>query len=297
MITGIKKKNIKTVGWTNIVFVQLLQCGEECRWMGIVESKGLILFAKNHKEKDKLVKIFTESAGKQMFYVKGAHRKNNPLLPAILPFTQATYIGSFQTEGLSFLNAAKHIEPFSQIQQDIFLAGYATYLLNLADAAIEDRVYDPHLYQFLTEALKMINQGRDSEIVTNIFEIQLLQRFGIELNWAHCAVCGATEGKFDFSSRYNGIVCERHWEMDPHRYHADPRAIHFLRLFHQISYEQIQTMTLAETTKLAIRRVIDELYDEFVGIRLKSKTFIDQMKSWEGTLKANPRTEKNQDKS
>ncbi|MDU3711921.1 MAG: DNA repair protein RecO, partial [Enterococcus faecalis] len=52
--------------------------------MALGETKGIILFTKDFKEKDKLVKIFTESYGKLMFFVKGAHRKNNPLLPAIL---------------------------------------------------------------------------------------------------------------------------------------------------------------------------------------------------------------------
>ncbi|MCZ1300290.1 DNA repair protein RecO, partial [Enterococcus faecium] len=30
---------------------------------------------------------------------------------------------------------------------------------------------------------------------------------------------------------------------------------------------------------------IDQLYDEYVGIHLKSKKFIDQMKSWAHVLK------------
>ena len=34
--------------------------------MEVTETKGLILFSRDHKEKDKLVKIFTESYGKQM---------------------------------------------------------------------------------------------------------------------------------------------------------------------------------------------------------------------------------------
>lgn len=31
------------------------------------ETKGIILFSRDYKEKDKLIKIFTESAGKVMF--------------------------------------------------------------------------------------------------------------------------------------------------------------------------------------------------------------------------------------
>lgn len=253
--------------------------------MALVESKGLILFAKDHKEKDKLVKIFTESAGKQMFYVRGAHRKNNPLQPAMMPFTEATYIGQFSDQGLSFLNAAKFIHPFRQIQSDIFLAGYATYLLNLTDAAIEDRVYDPHFYQFLKEALLFIDQGKDAEVITNIFEVQILQRFGVQFDWTRCAICGETKGKFDFSSKYNGLLCEKHWQMDERRYHADPRAVYFLQVFHQIGYHQIDRIQISSEVKNAIRKLLDALYDEYVGIHLKSKSFIDQMKTWNQVLK------------
>ena len=112
----------------------------------LAESKGLILSSRNYKEKDKLVKIFTESSGKMMFYIKGIHRQNQPLSPALLPFTEAVYIGNFRSEGLSFLSSVKDVHAFRHIQEDIFLSGYGTYLLNLVDAAIEDHQYDPHLY-------------------------------------------------------------------------------------------------------------------------------------------------------
>jgi DNA repair protein RecO (recombination protein O) len=252
--------------------------------MAIAESKGILLFSRDYKEKDKLVKIFTESAGKQMFFVKGAHRKNNPLAPALLPYTEAVYIGKFNSEGLSFLNAAKEVHPFRNIQNDIFAAAYATYMMNLADAAIEDRVYDPNLYSFLKQALLMMDQGNDGEVLTNIFEIHILQRFGIAIDWQKCAICGETHGKFDYSSAHNGVLCQRHWERDPRRYHADPVAIHFIRIFSQITYDQIKNIELKQETKKSIRQTIDALYEEYVGLHLKSKKFIDQMGDWENLL-------------
>lgn len=251
----------------------------------LAESKGIILSSRNYKEKDKLVKIFTESAGKMMFYVKGIHRQNQPIAPALLPFTEAIYIGHFHNEGLSFVNSVKDVHSFRKIQEDIFLSGYGSYLLNLVDAAIEDRQYDPNLFQFTHQALQRMDQGDDPEIITNIFEIQLLQRFGISPVWTHCAVCGKTQGKFDYSSKYGGVLCENHWELDHYRYHADPRAVHFVRLFSAISYDRISGIDLKEETKQKIRQLIDLLYEEYVGIHLKSKKFIDQMKSWEHIMK------------
>ncbi len=78
----------------------------------------------------------------------------------MLPFTEAVYIGNFRSEGLSFLSSVKDVHAFRHIQEDIFLSGYGTYLLNLVDAAIEDHQYDPHLFQFTQQALQRMDQGR-----------------------------------------------------------------------------------------------------------------------------------------
>ncbi|MBP2966689.1 DNA repair protein RecO, partial [Acinetobacter baumannii] len=163
------------------------------------EVRGVVLFSRNYREKDKLVKIFTESYGKKMFFVKNANRKNNPLTPALQPFTTSLYIADIKEEGLSFFNGVKEIRFFEEIQKDIFISAYATYILNLADVAIEDDTYDPALYGFTLEALNLLNQNNDPEIITNIFEVQLLNRFGITVNWSKCCICGNSQGKFDYS--------------------------------------------------------------------------------------------------
>ena len=253
------------------------------------EAKGIVLFTRQHREKDKLVKIFTEKYGKMMFFVRQGNRANHSLTPALMPFTEACYIGDFRPEGLSFLNDCKEVQPFQQLQQDIFLNAYGTYLLGLVDAAIDDRVYDPALYDFTRQSLSYIDQGYDAEIITNIFELQILTRFGFSFNWDKCGVCGGTSGKFDFSSQYLGILCEKHWHVDQRRYHADPRAIHLMRLFTRIQYSQIDSIKVKPETKQALRQTIDLIYEEFVGIHLKSKKFIDQMKSWEDVLRLPPR--------
>lgn len=249
------------------------------------EVQALVLFSKNYREKDKLVKLFTESHGKKMFFVKNANRKNNPFQAAIQPFTKAVYIADIKTEGLSFLNNVKEITPFKVIQQDIFISAYATYILNLVDVAIEDGVYDPALYGFTLEALTLLEKGYDPEIITNIFEVQLLERFGVKVNWNGCAVCRKTDGQFDFSYAYSGLLCESHYGMDERRSHFDRKAIHFIRIFSRINYQQISSIKLKDETKLAIRQTLDNIYDEYVGIHLKSKKFINQMKSWENMLK------------
>ena len=48
------------------------------------------------------------------------------------------------------------------------------------------------------------------------------------------------------------VSFERHWSMDDHRYHADPRAVYFVRMFSAISYDKISGIHLKEETKQAL---------------------------------------------
>ena len=48
---------------------------------------------------------------------------------------------------------------------------------------------------------------------------------------------------------------------------------------------QIQSLSLSSETKADLKRLCDSLMDEYVGIRLKGKKFIDQMEAWQTQLK------------
>ncbi len=76
--------------------------------------------------------------------------------------------------------------PLKEITSDIFKLSYATYLAALTDAAIADGVADAQLFAFLEKTLELMEEGLDYEILTNIFEIQVLDRFGVRLNFHEC---------------------------------------------------------------------------------------------------------------
>ena len=80
-------------------------------------------------------------------------------------------------------------------------------------------------------------------------------------------------------------MCENHFSLDEHRYHADPNAMHFIRLFNQVDLTKVKTIKVKSVVKKEIRRVIDQFYDEYVGIHLKSKKFIDDMHKWQDLMK------------
>lgn len=263
----------------------------------IEEFEGIVLSVRAHRESDHLIKLFTDRFGKLMFFSKGTGKRNNKLKSAILPFTKATYIGDIRKTGLCFLNDAKDQEPYKSMQTDIFLNAYATYILNLTDAALEDRTPNATLYHKVSASLREIDEGSDPVIIMNIFEVQLLPYFGVAPELRGCRVCGNTQGPFDYSMQYAGLLCQEHWHMDSHRYHASQRSLYFLRLFSRVSLDQLGSINVKEETKKEIQYLIDQIYDESVGIHLKSKSFINKMNDWGNVLKdaRNPSADEKKD--
>ena len=96
-------------------------------------------------------------------------------------------MGTINEEGFSFLDDVSEAVTYKHISEDIFLNAHASYIISLADAAIPDNQYDSSLYAFAIKCMDLLDQGFDKEIITNIFEIQVLSRFGVALNCTECA--------------------------------------------------------------------------------------------------------------
>ncbi len=254
--------------------------------MNRVETWGLVLYNRNYRENDKLVKILTEKEGKRMFFVRHAHQSN--VSTVIQPLVVANFILKLDQEGLGFIEDYRESQIFKHINGDIFKLSYASYLVSLTDVALQDNVRDPALFAFLLKTLQLMDDGLDEEILTNIFEVQVLSRFGIAINFQDCIVCHRSGVPLDFSSRYMGCLCPLHLDEDPNRSHLDPNLIYLLSRFQGLSFADLKSISVKPEMKRNIRIFLDHLYEECVGIHLKSKKFIDDLGSWGQLLKDNP---------
>ena len=247
------------------------------------ETRGLVLYNRQFREDDKLVKIFTETSGKHMFFVR--HATNSKLSSVIQPLILADFILKINNHGLSYIEDYKGVSLFNEINADIYKLAYATYLVSLADAAISDAVYDAPLFAFLINTLELMYEGLDYEILTNIFEIQILDRFGVQLNFHDCVFCHRVGLAFDFSHRYSGILCPEHYEKDPYRSHLDPNVPYLLNQFQTLHFDSLKTISVKPDMKQKLRKFIDEVYEDYIGLRLKSKKFIDDLDHWGQVMK------------
>lgn len=245
-------------------------------------TRAIVLYNRNFREDDKLVKIFTEKAGKRMFFVKHASKSN--LMPVIQPLTAAELMVHINDDGLSYIEDYREVTSFTHINDDLFVMAYATYVAALADASIQDNQYDAVLFAFLEKTLQLMDQGVDYEVLTNIFEIQILARFGVGLNFHECVFCHRVGQAFDFSFKYTGCLCPQHYEEDERRSHLDPNIPYLLDQFQAVHVDTLESISLSLDIKSKLRQFIDQLYDEYVGIHLKPKKFIDSLSDWGSML-------------
>ena len=243
--------------------------------------EGIVLFKRPHREHDGLVKIFTQEFGTKMFFVRGLYRGHHRLTSACLPMTHHAYIGDIQDEGLSFLKESQPIQLFQALQQDILLQAYGIYVLQLVDAALEDNQANPKVYQLLLQVLETLNQGLTAQVIVAYLEIHLLPIFGIHIQWSSCAACQTNDRPLRFSLKRQAQKHDSNKIFQLHCLPVSSRAVHVARRLSQVDLKQIQNINLSDQTLKDLRTLMDAIYQEYVGIRLKSKSYLDQISQLE----------------
>lgn len=246
-----------------------------------MDFHGIVMYQKEYRERDMLVKFFTQEAGKRMFFIRGAKKRGFKMAADLLPFTYGEYVGDLREPGLSYINAAKETTNFIHISEDIIKNAYATYMMSLLDMAIPDNQLLGGWYPRLFHGLSLINDGLDEAIITNIFEVQMMSLFGVKPNLRNCVICGREDLPFDYSESYGGLLCQNHWHLDANRLDLDQRTIYYLRQFSAIDLTKLKTISVRAETKKNLRRALDMIYADTIGVYPRSKRFLDQMMTWD----------------
>lgn len=242
--------------------------------------EGIIIRTTNYGETNKIVTIYTRERGKTACMARGAKKPNSRLSAVTQPFVQGSFL--MQTgRGLGTLQQGEILSPMRHIREDIMATAYAAYMAELVDKSMDDQQSNPFLYECLEQSLHYLDEGFDAEILTNIFEMKMLQVIGLRPELSCCANCGSRDGRFAFSIRENGLLCHRCFDIDPYLLPLSQAAIRLLRLFYFIDLQRLGAINVKPKTKKELRMAISLYYDEYSGLFLKSRRFIDQMEKME----------------
>ncbi|NEY19693.1 DNA repair protein RecO [Bacillus ginsengihumi] len=242
----------------------------------LTKCEGIVVRSTDYGETNKIINIYTREFGKIGVMARGAKKPSSRLAAISQLFTYGHFL--IQTsKGLGTLQQGEMISSMRAIREDIFKTAYASYIVELLDKSVEDKKTNPYLFELLYMTLQYINEDYDMDIMTNIFEMKMLNVLGMYPIMNQCALCGEKEGRFAFSIRENGIICHRCFEKDPYHLALSQPAIKLLRLFYYFDIGRLGNISVKPETKKELRNTISMYYDEYSGLHLKSKRFLDQI--------------------
>ena len=238
----------------------------------IENVEGIILNTRNYNDTSKILDIFTKKYGVIGVIAKGCKSLKSNLRSVTDKLTYATFTIYYKKDKLSILTEASIINNYSNIKKDIEKISYASYLLDLTNQVYKQN-NSTDLYDFLISALNKINEGFNNLVITNIIELKYLDYLGIMPNLDGCIVCGS-KNVVTLSSDKGGYLCKNCLTNEPI---SSDKAIKLVRMYYYVDIDKISKLDLSKDVINEVNNFIDDYYDRYTGLYLKSKSFLKNL--------------------
>ncbi|WP_332690935.1 DNA repair protein RecO [Halalkalibacter lacteus] len=242
----------------------------------IQKVEGIVIRTTDYGESNKIVTLFTREFGKIGVMSRGAKKPKNRLSAASQLFIYGTFVYQRNT-GLGTLSQADITTSFREVRGDLYRASYATYIVELTDKLTDDQSRNPYHFELLYQTLYYLNEGIDADVLLRIYEMKMLEVAGIKPELDQCVSCRSTEVPVAFSIQHAGYLCKCCLYKDKRAYLLTAHAARLLRLFFYVDLQRLGQISLKKETKQELKEVISAYYDEYSGLSLKSKRFLEQM--------------------
>jgi len=240
----------------------------------VIDVEGIIINAKNYGDTSKIIDILTKEYGIIGVIAKGCKSLKSNLRSVTDKLTYASFTIYYKKDKLSILSEASVINNFSNIKKDIEKISYASYILDLTNQVYK-QCEDNNLYNLLISSLIKINDNFNSLIITNILELKYLEYLGVMPNIDGCSICGS-KNVVTLSSDKGGYLCSK---CHTNEIIVSDKTIKLVRMYYYVDIDKIEKLDLKKEIIYEVNNFIDEYYDRYTGLYLKSKSFLKNIKS------------------
>lgn len=242
--------------------------------MKIEKVTGIVLSDTNYSESSKILNVLTKEHGKMGIISKGCRNLKSSLRSVSSKLTYGYFNIYYKKEGLSVLISVDIINDFSNIKQDLFKIGYATFLSDLTNQVLKETSSN-EIFDLFINGLIKINDDFDPMIITNIIELKYLNYLGVMPILDCCSVCGSNKKIVTISSFAGGYLCVNCYKNE---YIVDEKTVKLLRMFSYVDISKIKELNILPKNKNEINKFLENYYDRYTGIYLKSKDFLTQLR-------------------
>lgn len=235
--------------------------------------EGIVLQEKDYGETSKILDVYTKKYGIIGVISKGCKKIKSPLRSVSTKLTYGVFHVHYKENKLSTLISVDVIDNFKNIMLDIKRISYASFLLELTLQVARQNKH-ASIYELLISALKKINEGFDSFSIMNIVELKYLDYLGVMPIIDGCALCGRVNSIATLSSMRGGYVCNK---CRTNEKLVSEKTIKLIRMYYYVDLSKISKLEIDSISKNEINNFLDEYYDNYTGLYLKSKEFIKNL--------------------
>lgn len=241
------------------------------------EVEGIIVSETNYSETSKILNIMTKEHGIIGVISKGCRNLKSPLRSVSSKLTYGKFIIYYKKDKLSILTEVNVINSFQNLKKDITKISYAAYLLELAQQVYKQN-NNTNVLNLLIDALTKINDGFDPLIIMNILELKYLEYLGVMPIIDSCAICGSKTNIRTLSSYKGGYICKNCYTNEDE---VSDKTIKLIRMFYYVDISKISKLEISDKAKNEINMFLNDYYDRYTGLYLKSKKFIRDLQKIE----------------
>lgn len=235
-----------------------------------VVSQGIVLKVIPYKDNDAILSVYFREYGKLSLLASGLRKPKSKNVSACQPFMISEFT-FFLKKGLCKLISARLINGNHHIAENLSYQATATLICEYFYRGILDNQPSVEHYEFLFHSLKCLNEGYHY-LQVYLFAIAfILKDSGSAIIVDCCAMCDDTHQIAGIDIKSGGFVCIKHHQ-DNTKYSVD--FLKMFRLINHASIKQIDYLTTNVFELKELKKIMDQFYDEYCGIQLKSKQFI-----------------------
>lgn len=239
----------------------------------ITKFEGIIISEIDYKENSKIINIFTKEKGIIGVVARGTKQIKNNLSGVSSKLTYGVFHIKYKENGLSSLIEVDVINKFKNIRKSIDLTSYSIYLTELSSMVYKHE-QNVNVYNLLIASLKKIDELYNYKVITIILELKLLEYLGIMPIIDYCVNCKNKTDIVTISSYKGGYLCKNCAKGEVI---CNIKTIKLLRMFYYVDIDKITKLEVSDNIIKELNNFIDDYYDRYSGLYLKSKEFLKNL--------------------
>ncbi len=235
----------------------------------IEEVTGIIVSEMDYGETSKILNVLTKEHGVISVISKGCRNLKSPLRSVSTKLTYGIFQIYYKKDKLSILSDVDILNNFKNIKTDIYKISAVSYIIDLALQVIKESNY--LVFDIVISSLLKIEENFDVKTIINIVELKFLENLGVLPILDSCAICGNKTSIVTISGNSGGYICKN---CRTNELIVSDKTIKLIRMFYYVDISKIEHLEINNDLKKEIDNFLNEYYDKYTGLYLKSKEFL-----------------------